>query len=168
MTDIATLFEPISKPAGADRRLINRFSAAWIRASRGDFPSWDELRKIDMGSDWNWVFVVDLAKSNGFPHFSYLGSNLAQLADIYLVDGSEWTVSVLDRASQEIGAAVANEGPHAVEDTLTLSDGRPLLFRCLTAPLAEDGLFITKVVGIVSGRLSSFNENVYTAVNDLV
>lgn len=126
------------------------------------------MRGIDLGSDWNWVFVVDLAKSNGFPHFSYLGSQLSRLADVYLVGGSEWTVSILDRATDEINAAVAEEGPHLVEDSLTLCDGRPLQFRCMTAPLAEDGLFITQVAGVVSGRLTSYDDTVYTAVNDLI
>ena len=37
---------------------------------------------------------------------------------------------------------------------MTLCDGRQLLFRSVTAPLAEDGTVISHIIGAVSGRLA--------------
>lgn len=133
------------------RRLVD----AWARAARGHFPSWAALREMDLGDDWSWVFAVDLAKSIGFPYFIYLGDNLARLSDVYLSGSSDWTLSLLDKATGDIYAAVAGEAPHFREDALTLCDGRRLLLRSVTAPLADDGRTISHVAGVLSGRIAT-------------
>ena len=166
MSELHALFAPASAPAGSDRRIINRLSKVWTRSARGKFPSWAEVRANDLGEDWNWVFVVDLAQSVGYPHFVFLGSKLAKLSEVYLQDGGDWAVSLLDRASNDINAAVASEGPHLVEDALLLRDGREVVFRCMTAPLADDGRFVTHVLGVVSGRLADDDDPTFEPVND--
>lgn len=152
--ETAGLFDQAIIAPPSDRRLASRLLAVWAQSSRGAYPSWAEMRKTDLGADWNWVFVVDLKQSVGFPYFTYLGSELAKLSAIYLQGATDWTLSMLDIAASNIEAAVAAEGPHHHDSELTLCDGRRVLFRCMTAPLAEDGATITHVVGCASGRLA--------------
>lgn len=154
LNEVSGLFEDIVVSPSADRRLTQRLLNGWARASRGRFPSWEEMRSVDLGTDWNWSFVVDLERSAGFPYFIYLGQNLAKLSDVYLAGTNDWTVSLLDMAAGEIHAAVAEEAPHFRDDELTLCDGRKLLFRSVTAPLADDGATITHVFGVACGRFA--------------
>ncbi len=167
MNDPALFQSQFSAPALGDRRIIHRFMKVWAQCARGGFPSWSDLRAHDLGQDWNWLFVVDLAKSGTFPHFDYLGADLAKLADVHLAGGGDWAISILDRAAEDINAAVADQGPHLAEDTLMLDDGRAVLFRCMTAPLSEKDQVITHVVGVISGRLAEPGSFSYEASNDV-
>jgi hypothetical protein len=151
--ETAGLFDQAIIAPPSDRRMAHRLLAVWAQTARGSYPSWADMRTVDLGPDWNWVFVVDLKQSIGFPYFTYLGSELAKLSAIYLQGQTDWTLSLLDMAAAQIESAVAAEGPHQHESELTLCDGRKVLFRCLTAPLAEDGETISHVVGCASGRL---------------
>lgn len=154
LNEVSDLFGPdLLAPPSADRRATRRFADVWTQAARGQFPAWEEMRRYDLGEDWNWAFAVDLKLSAGFPYFIYLGPNLAKLSDVYLTGDADWTVSVLDKATAEIDACVAGEAPHFSEDALTLCNGRRVLFRCVTAPLADDGVLISHVAGVVSGTL---------------
>jgi hypothetical protein len=112
------------------------------------------MRSIELGEDWNWAFAVDLAKSVNFPYFIYLGSSLAKLSDVYLSGDTDWTMSLLDKATAEIYACVEAEAPHQREDELVLCNGQRLLFRCVTAPLADNGRTITHVAGVASGMFA--------------
>jgi hypothetical protein len=152
--ETAGLFDQAIIAPPSDRRLSQRLMAVWAQSARGSYPSWADMRTVDLGADWNWVFVVDLKQSIGFPYFTYLGSELAKLSAIYLQGETDWTLSLLDMAAGSVDAAVAAEGPHQHESELTLCDGRKVQFRCLTAPLAEDGETISHVVGCASGRLA--------------
>ncbi|GJL93175.1 hypothetical protein [Hyphococcus sp.] len=154
LSDVAELFGGEAAAPAADRRLSRRLVDAWARAARGHFPSWDAMRDCDLGDDWDWIFAVDLEKSVGFPFFVFLGDSLAKLSDVHLSGPDDWTLSVLDKATSDIYAAVASEAPHFREDAITLCDGQRLMFRSVTAPLAEDGINITHVVGALSGRLA--------------
>ena len=131
---------------------------AWVRVSRGAFPSWADLRAADLGAgreaDWDWAFLVDLEKSGAFLHFSYLGEEIAKLSKVYLAGAGDWAMTMLERAARDISAAVAEEAPHLSEDTLFLNDGRTVLFRSMTAPLADDGVAVSHVLGVVSGRIA--------------
>jgi hypothetical protein len=139
----------------ADRRLTQRLIEAWLRTARGRFPSWTDMRRVDLGEDWNWVFVVDLQKSDGFPHFIYLGSRLAQLSAAYLATATDFSLSLLDEATASIDLAVASGGPRQASNELALADGRTVLFRSMTAPLADDGENVTHVVGCAFGRIEN-------------
>lgn len=154
LSDVAELFGETAIAPAADRRLTRRLVDVWARAARGHFPSWAAMRETDMGEDWNWVFAIDLEKSVGFPYFIYLGDCLAKLSDVHLTGEPDWTMTVLDKATADIYAAVAAEAPHFRDDAVTLCDGRRLMFRSVTAPLADDGENITHVIGAASGRLS--------------
>ncbi|MEL6369511.1 MAG: hypothetical protein AAFY84_16865 [Pseudomonadota bacterium] len=157
ISEVADLFGgesgPVVKPTAVDRRLTERVLGIWAKTARGHFPSWDDLRAYDFQEDWNWIFVVDIEKSVGFPYFIYLGSQLAKLSDVYLSGQDDWTLSLLDKATNTVDLAVSGRAPHLGEDNLKLCDSRNLLFRCLCAPLADDGTTITHVLGAVSGRI---------------
>ncbi|MEL7488666.1 MAG: hypothetical protein AAGJ87_15785, partial [Pseudomonadota bacterium] len=152
LSEVETLFGDVVISPPSDRRMTRRLLNAWARAARGQYPSWRDMRSIDLGEDWNWTFVVDLKKSVGFPFFIYLGRNLAKLTDVYLTGEDDWTTSLLDIATANVDAAVRAEGPHTQDDELTLCDGRKVLFRAVTAPLAEDGETISHVFGAANGR----------------
>lgn len=152
--EIAGLFDQAIIAPPSDRRMTQRLMSVWARTARGSYPSWADMRTVDLGTDWNWVFVVDLKQSIGFPYFTYLGSELSKLSAIYLRGETDWTLSLLDVAAANIDAAVALEAPHQHESDLILCDGRKMQFRCFTAPLAEDGETISHVVGCASGRLA--------------
>ncbi len=152
--ETAGLFDQAIIAPPSDRRLTQRLLSVWAQAARGSYPSWADMRVVDLGADWNWVFVVDLKQSVGFPYFTYLGSELAKLSAIYLQGQTDWTLSLLDMATVNIEAAVAAEGPNHHDSELTLCDGRKVMFRCMTAPLAEDGETISHIVGCASGRLA--------------
>jgi hypothetical protein len=159
LSEVAYLFgEPAAAGAPVDRRATRRFVDVWTRSARGRFPAWAALMTTDLGEDWNWTFVVDLQQSNGFPFFVFLGANLAKLSDVYLTGDTDWTLSMLDKATSEVDACVALEAPHFREDELTLCNGRRVLFRCVTAPLADDGERITHVAGVVSGMFADVRE----------
>ncbi len=155
LSEVADLFDGVMAGPATDRRLTRRLVDAWARAARGHFPSWEALQEMDLGEDWDWIFAVDLERSVGFPYFIYLGDNLGKLSDVYLSGTADWTMSVLDRAAADIYSAVAEEGPCFRDDLLTLCDGRRVLFRAVTAPLADDGKIITHVVGAANGRFAA-------------
>lgn len=152
LSEISSLFgETIAAAPPQDRRATRRFVDLWTTSARGRFPSWRAIRELDFGEDWDWTFCVDLEKSAGFPYFVYLGASLGKLSDVYLSGDADWTLSLLDKATGEISACVSLEGPHFREDELRLCNGRTLLFRCVTVPLADNGEKITHVAGVVGG-----------------
>lgn len=154
LSDVADLFGEAAISPSADRRLTRRLVDVWARAARGQFPSWPALQEMDLGEDSDWMFAIDLERSFGFPYFIYIGERLSKLSDIHLSGQDDWTMTVLDKVTADIYAAVAAEAPYYRDDELTLCDGRRLLFRVVTAPLADNGQTISHVVGAVSGRLA--------------
>ncbi len=154
LSDVAELFGDTALAPSADRRLTRRLVDLWARSARGQYPSWDAMQACDLGDDWDWVFAVDLEKSIGFPFFIFLGDSLARLSDVHLCGEDDWTLSVLDKTTADIYAAVASEAPYFRDDAMTLCDGRRLLFRSVTAPLADNGTTISHVIGGLSGRLA--------------
>ncbi|WDI30603.1 hypothetical protein PUV54_11620 [Hyphococcus flavus] len=154
LSDVAELFGEVAEAPARDRRITRRLVDLWARAARGQFPSWAAMQEMDFGEDQDWLFVVDLEKSVGFPYFIFIGDRLAKLSDVHLSGEDDWTLTVLDKATADVYAAVAGEAPHFREDTLILCDGRRLLFRSVTAPLADDGTTITHVIGAATGRLA--------------
>ncbi|WP_411818720.1 hypothetical protein [Hyphococcus sp. DH-69] len=154
LSDVANLFGSELAVPSTDRRLTRRMVDVWARSARGQFPSWAAMKETGLGPDIDWMFVVDIHRSIGFPYFTFMGERLARLSDVHLRGENDWTMTVLDKATADINAAVATEAPHFRDDELTLCDGRQLLFRVVTAPLAENGTNITHVVGAASGRVA--------------
>ncbi len=162
LRDIPTLFDHRAVAPAQDRRLTGRVVDVWARAARGQFPTWDGMMEIGLGDDLDWMFVVDCEKSDGFPFFVFMGERIRKLADVFLSGADEFGASLLDRATADIFAARESQAPHFREESLLLCDGRKILFRAVTAPLAEDGKTVSHVVGAVNGRLAE------TASPDLV
>ncbi len=154
LSDVSELFNaPVAAPA-RDRRLTRRVVDVWARAARGQFPSWEAMQAAGLGDDKDWMFVVDCEKSIGFPYFVYVGDRLAKLADVFLCGADEFGLSLLDKATADIAAAQESAAPHFREETLVLCDGRRILMRAVTAPLADDGTTVSHVVGAVNGRFA--------------
>ncbi|MEM8770871.1 MAG: hypothetical protein AAGD92_04380 [Pseudomonadota bacterium] len=154
LSDVSELFEATPSPVSTDRRIARRLIDVWARAARGRFPSWEDLQETDLGEDLDWLFVIDCEKSVGFPYFVFLGDRIAKLSDVFLCGANDWSLSLLDKATGDIFSAVATEAPHFREEALALCDGRRVMMRSVTAPLADDGETITHVVGVVSGRFA--------------
>ena len=155
LSEVSNLFDQAATAPAADRRLTQRLVNAWARAARGYFPSWTAMQEMDLGEDWDWVFVVDLEQSVGFPYFIFLGDHLAKLSNVHLSGADDWTMSMLDKVLSDIYASVASEAPHYRDDILTLCDGRRVLLRGVTAPLADDGKTVTHVIGAASGKFTT-------------
>lgn len=158
LSDVEALFETASLAPATDRRITRRIVDAWARSARGRFPSWEALSARDLGDDRQWMFAVDLEKSTGFPFFVFVGDKLSKLSDIYLVGEESWTMSLMEKATDDIFAAAALEGPHETADTLSLCDGRRIAFRSVTVPLAADGKNVSHIAGVVYGRLETKRE----------
>lgn len=154
LSDVADLFEGATPAPKQDRRLTRRVVDAWTRAARGRFPSWTQMQTEDLGEDVDWMFVVDCEKSVGFPYFTFIGERIAKFADVFLSGKDAYSLSLLDKATADIFAAVASEAPHFREETIVLCDGRRVVLRAITAPLADDGETVTHVVGAVNGRIA--------------
>ncbi len=155
LSDVSELFsEPVVMPA-TDRRLTRRVVDVWARAARGQFPSWRAMQTTGLGDDLDWIFVVDCEKSIGFPYFIYIGDHIGKLADVFLCGADEFGLSLLDKATADIAAARERAAPHFREETLVLCDGRRVMMRAVTAPLADDGQTISHVVGAVNGRFAA-------------
>ncbi|MEO1251257.1 MAG: hypothetical protein AAFW81_02780 [Pseudomonadota bacterium] len=154
LSDVAELFEGAAAPS-PDRRATRRFADAWTQSGRGGFPSWTQLKRIVSADDLDWMYVVDCDKSAGFPFFVFMGLRLSRLSDIFVCGDADTGLSVLDKVTADVSAAIAGEAPHFREETLTLCDGRRLQMRAVTAPLSENGDAITHVAGAVSGRVAA-------------
>jgi len=154
LSDVAELFDETIVTPATDRRMSRRIIDAWARSARGQFPSWADFSRVALGDDWEWMFAVDIEKSVGFPYFIYLGERLAKMSDVYLCGATDWTTTLLEKTTDGIFSAVAEEGPHTREDMLTLCDGRVVQFRAVALPLADDGRTITHVVGGANGRFA--------------
>lgn len=155
LTDISSIFQPATVNRNCEYRLTRRVAAIWTQAARNRLPDWKEIRQYDLGDDWNWVFAVDLEKSSGFPYFMYLGNNLGKLSDVYLADEKDWSTTLLEKAVSDIETAVRINGLHFVDSTVTLCDGRKLLFRSMTAPLSRDGKKASHVMGAANGQIEN-------------
>lgn len=155
LSDVSELFNgPFVAPA-RDRRLTRRVVDVWARAARGHFPSWTAMKDMTPEDDLDWMFVVDCEKSIGFPYFIYVGERIGKLADVFLSGAEEFGLSLLDKATADITAARERGGPHYREETLALCDGRRVMMRAVTAPLADDGQAVSHVVGAINGRFAT-------------
>ncbi|MGF1543953.1 MAG: hypothetical protein ACFB00_05565 [Parvularculaceae bacterium] len=135
-----------------DRRRVRRVLDVWACSARGGFPSWRDVRTADLHSDWPWIFVVDADATEPAPTFTFLGARLEAMTRGPLLAGA-LGATALDRLIEHVNVSIALEGPNVCEDNIRLSDGRSVSFRCFTAPLADDGRSIDRVLGCVSGRL---------------
>jgi len=155
LSDVSELFsQPVIAPA-QDRRLTRRVVDVWTRAACGHFPSWKAMQEMTPDEDLDWMFAVDCEKSVGFPYFIFVGARIGKLADVFLCGADEFGLSLLDKATADITAARERGAPHFREETMVLCDGRRVMMRAVTAPLADDGQTVSHIVGAVNGRFAA-------------
>ncbi|MEO0878729.1 MAG: hypothetical protein AAFY22_03360 [Pseudomonadota bacterium] len=152
LQDLTQLFDqPLISPP-AERRLTERLVGAWARAARGRYPRWDDLRRHVDAGDAASIFVIDIETARDYPHFVYIGDTIAKLSGAFVTGDADWSRSLLDIAAQHALRAAALKEPRYCDQRVHLCDGRSILYRTLSAPLADDGQSITHILGAANGR----------------
>ena len=137
-----------------ERRLSQRVFFHWlVKCGARDFARLQDIEPQDLGVDWDWCFVIDVERSIDFPFFNHLGTELSRFSNVLLSGRSDWTHTVLDKATEKFREALADRGPILVEDELQLYDGRRLLFRSIMLPLSDDQRNINYLLGAANGKL---------------
>ena len=140
----------------AERRLNRRIYNYWeVKRGGAGFPMPAEVKADELGEDWPFCFILDISASFGFPKFDFLGAELAKFSGVFLSGRNDWTSTVLDKATEQVGRVVESSGPVFCDDELTLFDGRRLLFRSVLLPLSADSMTITHLLGAANGKLAS-------------
>ena len=139
----------------AERRLNRRVFSYWeSKRMQGRHPAPQEIRAEELGTDWQYCFVLDISTNYGFAKFDYLGAELAKFSGVFLSGRHDWTQTVLDKATGQVARVVKSGGPVLCDDELKLFDGRQLLFRSVLLPLSRDGQVISHILGAANGKLS--------------
>ena len=148
--------EPLSqRPATVeDQRLVQRILARWQDWCLGDeFPRRADIAGDVFGDDWKDCFILDRTSEHPFPIFDYMGSSLAKFSGIFLSGASDWTETLLDKATGHVDEVFEKRDVVLIEEKLTRFDGERLAFRCILLPLSEDGRTITHILGAANGKL---------------
>ncbi len=135
-----------------ERRLTRRIQRTWKAGPNGRLPSWRDIQGLDLGTDWDNCFTVDLRLSGGVPYFIYLGDALCQFSNHYLSGGSDWEESLLVSATKKMDEAALNRVPVSYSDVLRLPDRKNVVYRSVLLPLADNGVDVTHIFGAVNGR----------------
>lgn len=135
-----------------ERRLTGRVEKSWRACADGRLPSWADICALDLGDDWKSCFAIDLAVSDSFPYFIFLGDDLFKLSNVYLSRRGPWEATVMDLAASKVDEAVLSRAPVSLSDTLRLPKGRRIIFRSILLPLSENGSDITHVFGAANGK----------------
>lgn len=137
-----------------DQRLVQRILARWQDWCLGDeFPRRADIAGDVFGGDWDDCFLLDCQSDHPFPVFEYLGRNLAKYSGVFLSGGSDWTQTLLDKATSHVDEVHADRDVILVEEIHTLFDGKRLAFRCILLPLSENGTDISHVLGAANGKV---------------
>lgn len=140
-------------PVGlVERRLTSRVQKTWKACANGRLPSWTDIQSLDLGDDWKSCFAVDMALSDGFPYFIFLGDDLCRLSSVFLTGGGRWEASLIDFAASKMDEAALSRAPVSLSDTLRLPDGRRVVFRSVLLPLSDNGRDVTHVFGAANGK----------------
>ncbi len=153
----------LDRPAGlSERRLTARVRKSWAasigeaRAKGADagarLPSWETVRKFDLGDDWRSCFAVDLALSDPDPYFIYLGEDLDPLMTAWLSEDSIPGGAAIDMVLVRMDEAVLAKASISFETVAPLHDGRRIAFRSVILPLSDNGVDVTHVFGAANGR----------------
>lgn len=138
----------------AERRLNRRVYSYWeAKRTAARFPAPTDIKAAELAEDWPFCFVLDIGA--GFPKFDFLGAELAKFSGVFLSGRNEWTSTVLDKATGQVGKVIESGGPVFCDDELTLFDGKRLLFRSVLLPLSADGTRITHLLGAANGKFAS-------------
>lgn len=135
-----------------ERRVTSRVRKTWQDCAGGRLPSWDDIRALDLGDDWKSCFAVDLALSDSFPYFIFLGDDLFKLSNVYLGGRGPWEATLIDLAASKMDEAVLSRAPVSMSDTLRLPGGRRIVFRSVILPLSDNGADVSHVFGAANGK----------------
>jgi hypothetical protein len=137
-----------------DQRLVQRTLARWQDWRCGEeFPERSNIVEEAFGEDWKDCFILDCRADHPFPVFERIGSSLATFSGIFLSGTSDWTQTLLDKATSHVGEVMDTRDAVLIEEVLRRFDGERLAFRCILLPLSDDGVAITHVLGSVNGKL---------------
>ena len=137
-----------------DLRLVQRVLARWQNACQTqEFPRRSDIEAEAFGEDWAHCFVLDRTGNHPFPVFETLGDELAKYSGIFLSGASDWSQTLLDKATAHVGEVHTTHDGVLLEEALERYDGERLAFRCILLPLSEDGANITHILGAANGRL---------------
>lgn len=148
--------EPVtSQPATVeDKRLVQRILAHWQEWCLGDeFPRRADIAGDVFGDDWQDCFILDSTSEHPFPVFDFMGQRLAKFSGVFLSGKSDWTETLLDKATGHVDEVFESRDVVLIEEILTRFDGKRLAFRCILLPLSEDGETITHILGAANGKL---------------
>lgn len=137
-----------------DQRLVQRTLAHWQEWCLGDeFPRRADIDEDVFGDDWKDCFILDCQAEHPFPVFERIGSSLAKFSGIFLSGTSDWTETLLDKATSHVSDVFDTRDAVFIEEVLKRFDGERLAFRCILLPLSEDGTTITHILGSANGKL---------------
>lgn len=137
-----------------DQRLVQRILAHWQDWCLGaEFPRRVDIAEDVFGDDWKDCFILDSTSEHPFPVFDFMGASLAKFSGIFLSGASDWTETLLDKATGHVSEVFENRDAVLIEEMLTRFDGERLAFRCILLPLSEDGTNITHILGAANGKL---------------
>lgn len=137
-----------------DLRLVQRTLAHWQEwRLGGEFPRRADIDEDVFGDDWKDCFILDCQAKHPFPVFERIGSSLAKFSGIFLSGASDWTETLLDKATDHVGEVFETRDAVLIEEVLKRFDGERLAFRCILLPLSDDGVTITHVLGSANGKL---------------
>ncbi|MEM8987370.1 MAG: hypothetical protein AAGC95_11680 [Pseudomonadota bacterium] len=138
-----------------ERRLSHRLFLHWLmQAGEAPYASYEDISPDQLGEDWDWCFILDVEKSSDFPYFTHLGKQLAGYSGVLLTGCSDWSCTVLDKATEKVEEMLRDRAPLLVQDELTLFNKNRLLFRSILLPLSDDQRTITHVLGAANGKLA--------------
>lgn len=135
-----------------ERRLTRRVEKAWRTCAQEGLPSWVDLQKANLGSDWDFCFAVDLRLSDGFPYFIYMGDGLCRFSNIYLSGRRRCEETLLDVATAKMSEAALSRQPVFYDSVMRLFNRRRMVFRSVLLPLSSDCANVTHVFGAANGR----------------
>ncbi len=141
---------------GIERRLVYRIMRYWQKQSQGrPYPSLSDIDATAIADMWPSCFVLETGASAEAPYFHYLGSSLAKYSGVFLGGENDWSLTLLDKATERFQDAVQHRQPVMLEDEVVRYDGTELLFRSILLPLSDDGENINYLLGAANGKIVS-------------
>ena len=104
---------------------------------------------------WPSCFVLEMNSNTEAPYFHYLGDSLAKYSGVFLGGENDWSLTLLDKATERLRDTVDHRQPVMLEDEILRYDGTRLLFRSILMPLSDDGENINYVLGAANGKILS-------------
>lgn len=143
---------------GVERRLVYRIMRHWQKQCGGRrYPSLSDIDPGAISDMWPSCFVLETSSSTEAPYFHYLGDSLAKYSGVFLGGEKDWSLTLLDKATERLRDAVDHRQPVMLEDEIVRYDGTRLLFRSILMPLSDDGENINYVLGAANGKILSAN-----------